>query len=104
MAFQKLRVRGAIDFPMLNMALAFDEIEGDASNIDLVVSAIAARPRRVKKLPAGTLDDALIEAVAEAAFKQVRPMTSINGDVVWRREMVPILVRRAFAEAAAPSL
>ncbi len=98
-AFQKLRVRGAIDFPMLNLALAFDEANGIAQNVDLVVSAIAARPRRVKNLPSGPIDAQLMEEVAQAAFKQVRPMTSINGDVLWRREMVPVLVRRAFEDA-----
>jgi 4-hydroxybenzoyl-CoA reductase subunit beta len=100
MAFQKLRVRGAIDFPMLNMSLVFDLKDGQLSNMDLVVSAIAARPRRVKNLPTGTYDEALVAEACDKAFRQVRPLTSINGDVVWRREMVPVLLRRAFVDAA----
>ncbi len=101
MAFQKLRVRGAIDFPMLNLALAFDLDGGVLSAPSVVVSAIAARPRALKRLPEGALDEALIEAFCERAFKSIRPLTNINGDVVWRREMVPVLLRRAFAEAQA---
>lgn len=99
MAFEKLRIRGSIDFPMVNLALAFDLVEGRIEAPSLVVSAIAARPRRIKGLPTGPLDDALIEAFAQAAFKQTRPLTNINGDVVWRREMVPVMVERAFRDA-----
>lgn len=99
MAFQKLRIRGAIDYPLLNLALAFDHEDGRVIGPELVVSAIAARPRRIKRLPEGPLCDALIEEAGAMAFQQVRPLTNINGDVVWRREMVPVMVRRAFAEA-----
>jgi len=100
MAYQKLRVRDAIDYPMLNLALAYDlSADGVLSAPELVVSAIAARPRRIKPLPEGPLDAALIEQFAERAFAAVRPLTNINGDVEWRREMVPVLVRRAFASA-----
>lgn len=99
MAFQKLRIRGAIDYPLLNLALAFDYEDGQVSRPELVVSAIAARPRRIKRLPEGPLGDALIEEAGAMAFQQVRPLTNINGDVTWRREMVPVMVRRAFAEA-----
>lgn len=99
MAYQKLRVRDSIDYPMLNLALAFDLDDGAVSNLDVVVSAVAARPRRVKRLPEGPLSAALIDEAAALARKQVRPLTNINGDVAWRREMVPVLLRRAFAEA-----
>lgn len=99
MAFQKLRVRGAIDFPMLNLALAFDLEDGVASAPDIVISAVAARPRRIKDLPGGPADDALAAAWGDAVFQKVRPLTNINGDVAWRREMLPVLVRRAFVEA-----
>lgn len=100
MAFQKLRVRGAIDFPLLNLALAYDlDGEGTVTAGELVVSAIAARPRRVRPLPLGRLEPDLVERTARAAYDAVRPLTNINADVEWRREMVPVLVRRAFASA-----
>lgn len=98
MAFEKLRLRGAIDFPLLNLALAYDlDSAGVLSRPELVVGAIAARPRRVRPLPEGPLDAALVDAIAQKAFDAVRPLTNINADVDWRREMVPVLVRRAFA-------
>ncbi|MGC6415534.1 MAG: FAD binding domain-containing protein [Bradymonadia bacterium] len=98
-AYEKLRVRGAIDFPMLNLALAFDEKSGRAENLDLIVSAIASRPKRIKRLPDGLIDHAYIERIAGLVFKQVRPLTNINGDIAWRREMAPVLLRRAFKKA-----
>ena len=100
-AFQKLRVRGSIDFPMLNLALAFDLHDGVLSSPDLVVSAIAARPRRIKRLPEGPLDDTLVQGFCDRAFQTIRPLTNINGDVTWRREMVPFLLRKAFAATTA---
>lgn len=101
MAFEKLRVRGSIDFPMLDLALAFDLEDGRVTRPALVVSAIAARPRRIKDLPEGPAGPDLAAAWGERAFKAVRPLTNINGDPEWRREMVRVLVRRAFDRAAA---
>lgn len=98
-AYQKLRLRGAIDYPMLNLALAFDLDGGEVRDPALVISAIAARPRPIKRLPEGPLGDDLVEQFAELAYKQTRPLTNINADVQWRRDMVPVLVRRAFAAA-----
>jgi len=41
----------------------------------------------------------LLAAAGEAAFKQCRPLTNIPVDPDWRHAMVPVLVRRAFAQA-----
>ena len=41
----------------------------------------------------------VIHAVSEAAHKQCRPLTNIPIDPDWRHRMVPVLVRRAFAQA-----
>ena len=65
----------------------------------MVVSAVAARPRAIKGLPEGPLTDALVEAFAQRAFDSIRPLTSLNGDPEWRRQMIKILVRRAFEQA-----
>ena len=100
MGFEKLRTRGAIDFSLLNCALAFDL--DDAENLSepvLIFSAVAARPRSISQLPVGRLDAALIAEFGRRAFASVRPLTNINADVDWRREMVPHLVSRAFEAA-----
>jgi 4-hydroxybenzoyl-CoA reductase subunit beta len=100
--YQKLRVRRAIDFPMLSVAFAA-RMNGVCESARLVVSALAAKPKSIgllERLVAGkTLDDATIEAVARAAYQQCRPQTSVPYDADWRHEMVPVYVRRAMRDA-----
>jgi 4-hydroxybenzoyl-CoA reductase subunit beta len=106
-AFEKLRRRGSIDFPLLNAAARIDfEPAGDRIRaVDLVVSALAARPKRVSaagRVAAGTApSDGLWRDLAEAAHKQCKPLTNLDNDPNWRREMVRVLVRRALARAGA---
>jgi 4-hydroxybenzoyl-CoA reductase subunit beta len=102
-AFQKVRQRGAIDFPLLNIAVAAEL--GSAQVIEgmrIVVSALGARPRVISgldKVAAGRpLDDATTNAIAERAFQQCHPLTNIIVDPDWRRAMVPVYVKRALAD------
>lgn len=108
-AFRKVRQRGSIDFPLLNVAVAAD-IGGDGiiAGMRIVVSALGARPRDVTGLErvaiGRTLDDQTIEAIAERTFQQCHPLTNIIVDPDWRRAMVPVNTRRALRDiAAAPA-
>ena len=105
-SFQKVRQRGAIDFPLLNIAVAAEL--GPALEIEdmrIVVSALGSRPRVIsglEKVAVGrVLDERTTEAIAERAFQQCHPLTNIIVDPEWRRAMVPVHVRRALAELAA---
>jgi len=100
--YQKLRPRNAIDFPMLSVACALGLRDGTATELHLVVSALAAKPRTVGGLDAlagQALDEAVMEKVAQTAYQQCRPQTSIPYDADWRHEMVPVFVKRALREA-----
>ena len=101
--YQKLRPRAAIDFPMLSVAFAARVEGGACSEAALVVSAIAARPRVISGVEAlakdRALDDALGDALAQAAYKQCHPLVNVPYDHDYRREMVPVFVRRAVREA-----
>jgi 4-hydroxybenzoyl-CoA reductase subunit beta len=105
-SFQKLRPRNAIDFPLMNLAAAatFDDAER-VESLSLVVSVMGSYPRslgRVEETAAGNaLTKSVIDAVAEQAFRQCRPLDNIIVDPEWRRAMVPVLVRRALKEIAA---
>lgn len=105
-AFQKLRPRNAIDFPLMNLAVAatFDDV-GRVESLSMVVSAMGSYPRtlgRVEEAAAGNaLTKSVIDAVADQAFRQCRPLDNIIVDPEWRRAMVPVLVRRALKEIAA---
>lgn len=98
-SFEKLRRRNAIDFPLLSVAARVDAEENRITSIDVVVSALAARPRRLsaaKKVTAGTtLTPELARSLAEASRRECRPLDNVEGDVEWRHDMVPLLVERA---------
>jgi len=96
-AFAKLRTRAAIDFPSLNLAVAI-ELDGKAvRSVSLAVGALAARPALIKgldDLQGRPADARLAEELGRRAFKQCKPLTNIGVDPDWRRDILPILVRR----------
>ncbi|HEX2167017.1 MAG TPA: FAD binding domain-containing protein [Longimicrobiales bacterium] len=104
-AFRKVRQRGAIDFPLLNIAVAA-ELSGDleVEDMRIVVSALGSRPRVVSgldKVAKGRpLDESTRDAIAQRAFQQCHPLTNIIVDPEWRRAMVPVYVKRALADLA----
>ena len=108
-AYGKLRDRGSIDFPLLGVAVRLDlDGNGVVEHVDIVVTALAAQPKRITKvldLLRGTrpgtpqFDDAVTQAAA-LAHKQCKPLENIPGDADYRREMVPVYVKRTLHAAA----
>lgn len=104
MGYAKLRTRAAIDYPELGVAVLAERDEHAVlRKIDVCLTALAARPVHVPRLTeqfAGRLlDEATIDAIARAAFDRARPLTNISSDPEYRREMVPVFVKRAFRSA-----
>jgi 4-hydroxybenzoyl-CoA reductase subunit beta len=105
--YAKLRARNSIDFPKLSIAAAYaTDSTGVIDDATVVVSAIAAVPRVIAGIAdlarGGRADDpALIARLGEHARKVTVPLTNIDGDTGWRRAMVPVFVKRAFAAAQA---
>ncbi len=106
MAFEKLRARNAIDFPLANLAVSL-ELDDDSriAGLRMVASGLGSYPRKVGKVEASALGNPLesevIEAIAGEAFRQCHPLANITVDREWRRAMFPVLVRRALNEIAA---
>jgi 4-hydroxybenzoyl-CoA reductase subunit beta len=102
-AYAKLRVRASIDFPRLGVGVAFRLQEEKVSDLRIVVTALAATPqalRNVGEIAEGRApDEALWEELGAAAFKQCHPLTNIDGDKTYRREMVAVYVKRALRDA-----
>src|SRR6185503_19434415 len=75
-AFEKLRRRGAIDYPLLSVAVRADLDPDDrakVSAVDVVVSALGARPRRIRtasKWSPGASGASLPDTMADAAFAE----------------------------------
>jgi len=106
-AYEKLRRRASIDYPALSVAVRLDrDADGGIDDADVVISALAARPKRIKAAARhlrNTAADALTESIsaaAEAAYKGSKPLTNIDQDPEWRREMARVLVRKALTRAA----
>jgi len=112
-AYVKLRPRGSIDFPRLGVAVAYciggaegaSALAGEAvvSDLRIVVTALAAVPqplRDVRDIAEGKVPgDALWDEVAASAYKQCHPLTNVDGDPTYRREMVAVFVKRALRKA-----
>jgi 4-hydroxybenzoyl-CoA reductase subunit beta len=108
-AYAKLRRRDSIDFPLFGCAVRLDLNEqGVITGADLAAVALVARPVRVKGVqelllgtrPGDESFDEAVHAVAQLAYKRCRPLDNVPGDAEWRREMVPVYVRRALRAAA----
>ena len=101
-AFYKLRTRAAIDFPALNLAVALDVPDGLVKDLSLCVSALAARPAMIKGLDdlrGARADTLFAEELGRRAHKQCKPLTNIGIDPEWRRDVLPVLVRRTALRA-----
>jgi len=68
----------------------------------MVASAMGSYPRKLGKLATiaegNALTDAVVDELAQEAFRQCHPLENTPVDAEWRRAMVPVLVRRALAE------
>lgn len=97
--YDKVRTRGAIDFPQLGVATAVTLGEDNVLDaIRIVIGAVSPRPRPVRgteQFLGQSLTDAVTEALADLAWKRTRPLASTHGDPAWRRQMVRVTVRRA---------
>ncbi len=101
-AFAKLRTRAAIDFPALNLAVALDLDGSRVRSVSLAVSALAARPALIKGLEdlhGRTADALFADELGRRAHKQCKPLTNIGIDPEWRRDVLPVLVRRTVLRA-----
>lgn len=102
-SYEKLRRRGAIDFPLLSIAVRADLAAGRVEDLDIVVSALAARPRRVTKAAALAIGkapaDVPVADIAELARTECNPLPNVDVDTAWRKQMVAVLVRRALGRA-----
>ncbi len=110
-SYQKLRRRGAFDFPVLGVAayVRLDEPVRTESSSDRVVRAarivlggIAPSPMEVEEAASALighpLDNEHIEAAAEAAYIKARPLDNTDFVMNWRKQMTRQYTLRALEE------
>jgi 4-hydroxybenzoyl-CoA reductase subunit beta len=105
-SYQKLRRRGAFDFPVLGVA-AYVHMNraGEVDDARIVLGGIAPSPIEVKEagsaLIGQSLDDHHIQAAAEAAYIKARPLDNTDFVMNWRKQMARQYTLRALRELAA---
>ncbi len=110
-SYQKLRRRGAFDFPVLGVAayVRMDEPVRTGSGSDRVVRAakivlggIAPSPMEVEEAASALighpLDNDHIQAAAEAAYVKARPLDNTDFVMNWRKQMTRQYTLRALNE------
>jgi 4-hydroxybenzoyl-CoA reductase subunit beta len=110
-AYEKLRVREAMDFPLVSAAVSLRmSDQGTIAGANIVLGAVASAPLEVsegqnalvgKKVGDGL--DALLEEVAQQAFDKAHPVDNLAIGADYRRKMAKVLVRRALARSLAPA-
>ena len=102
-SYQKLRRRGAFDFPVLGVAawVSLDNA-GTVSDARLVLGAVAPSPVQVKEAEATLIgqqfDEAHIQAAAEACYNKARPLDNTDFVMNWRKQMTREYTLRALKE------
>jgi len=97
-SYQKLRRRGAFDFPVLGVAAFVQMEDGNGSeraarikNARLVLGGIGPSPIEVKEageaLIGQTFDNDRIQEAAEAAYVKARPLDNTDFVMNWRKQM-----------------
>jgi 4-hydroxybenzoyl-CoA reductase subunit beta len=87
-AHRKLRIRGAIDYPLLLTA-----VTGGPGDFQAVLSAVGPSPVHVR------VDSA--EALIEAGWRAARPLNTHVVATTWRKKMVRVELQRAVDYLAA---
>jgi len=112
-SYQKLRRRGAFDFPVLGVAayVQLDEVRtGSSDRVSLVKDArivlggIAPSPLNIAEAAAALIGQPLdgdhIQAAAEAAYIKARPLDNTDFVMNWRKQMTRQYTLRALQELA----
>ncbi|HWR35179.1 MAG TPA: FAD binding domain-containing protein [Clostridia bacterium] len=103
-SYQKLRVRGAIDYPLTGIAAAIKLARGVVEDARVAVTGVNPAPMLVPNaehaLIGRTIDEHNALVVGELAAKIAKPLTTSALTPEYRREMVRIFAKRAVLAAA----
>lgn len=103
-AYQKFRVRGAMDFPLVSVAVLLD-MNGKKScrKAKIILGAVASAPIEASEaeeiLLNKRIDNGLAEEAAQEAFKRTHPVANLSLDPDYRRKMVKVMLKRAINQA-----
>ena len=107
-SYQKLRRRGAFDFPVLGVAACIHYENGNSdqrvANAKVILGGIAPSPVEISEanttLTGKPLNEDQIRAAAEAAYIKARPLDNTDFVYQWRKQMARQYTLRALREVA----
>jgi len=95
--------RAQMELATVGVAVTLTAVDGVCHEVRIVLAAVAPTPLRACRaesvLRGQRLDAAAIEAAAEAAMQEARPIGDVRSSADYRREMVRVLTRRAIQQA-----
>lgn len=101
-SYQKLRRRGAFDFPVLGVAAWVNMDHGSVQDAKVVLGGIAPAPVEIEEakhaLIGKPLVDEQINAAAEAAYIKARPLDNTDFVYQWRKQMARQYTLRALRD------
>jgi len=101
-SYQKLRRRGAFDFPVLGVATWISTDRDTVKDARIVLGGIAPSPIEIKEaataLIGNPLTDEPIQAAAEAAYIKARPLDNTDFVSQWRKQMARQYTLRALRD------
>ncbi len=103
-AYEKLRVREGMEFPMAGVAVRIKRGEnGTIEQIKIVLGAVGTAPIEVTKasdlLVGQKFDDKILEEFSNQAMEAARPVGNQIMNSEYRRKMVGVLTKRALRRA-----
>jgi len=101
-SYQKLRRRGAFDFPVLGVASWISTESDEVKNARIVLGGIAPSPVEIKEAATALIGKPLteepIQAAAEAAYVKARPLDNTDFVYQWRKQMARQYTLRALRD------
>lgn len=102
-SYQKLRLRGAIDFPLLGVGAWIAVNEDTCREARIVLGAVGSGPVQVSEaeqlLKGSKLTEKVIEEVGEIARKASHPVANTISTPGYRRNMAAVFTKKALREA-----
>jgi len=98
-SYQKLRVRGSIDYPLAGVAVALKVKSGRVEDARVAITALNPAPFLVKDADAQLIgmapNEEIAERIGELAARTAKPLTTSALTPEYRREMVRVFAKRA---------
>jgi len=103
-SYQKLRMRGSIDYPLAGVAVALKMNSGRVEDARVAITAVNPAPRLLKDADAlligAVANEEAADKIGELAARTAKPLTTSVLTPEYRREMIRVFTKRAVLSAA----